>query len=190
MKLKSTLFAFFFPLSLFAYHGATQLRAGYFHPASSTVRDIYHSGIEGEIETSATLYRSLDLFANVGVFIKSGHSVGLDDSTRIKIFPLSLGLKYNFCLSRNWEFYLGAAPTYTWVRFHDHSPFVDQHVHKSAFGVVGKTGFIYSFFKVAFIDFFFDYYYTRISGAHSSGTTSTSNNIGGFRTGLGLGVKY
>jgi outer membrane protein len=190
MKLKSVLFVFFFPLSLFAYHGGTQLRAGYFHPASHTVRDIYHGGIEGEIETSAALYQNLNLFANAGVFVKSGHSLGLHDSTRIKVFPLSLGLKYNFSLSRLWEFYLGAAPTYTWVRFHDRSPFVDQHVHKSAFGVVGKTGFIFTFFKRGFIDFFFDYYYTKISGAHSSGTSSTSSNIGGFRTGLGLGVKY
>ncbi len=190
MKLKSTLLILLFPFSLSAYQGTTQLRAGYFYPASGVIRDIYHGGIEGEIETSVKVYQNLSLFANAGIFIKNGHSVGLDNSTRIKLFPLSLGLKYNFRISNIWEYYLGAAPTYTWARFHDHSPYVDQHVHKSAFGVVGKTGFIYTFCKIGFVDFFFDYYYTKISGAHHSGVTSTSRNIGGFRTGLGLGIKY
>ncbi|MES2273979.1 MAG: hypothetical protein V4487_07285 [Chlamydiota bacterium] len=190
MKLRSLLFAFFFPLSLCAYHGATELRVGYFYPQSSVFRDIYSGGIEGEVETSVRFYKDFNFFANAGVFIKNGHSLGLGDSTRIKIFPLSLGIKYIFHLSCAWEFYLGAAPTYTWARFHDRSPYVDQHVHKSAFGVVGKMGFIYTFFKSGFADLFFDYYYTEISGAHFSGVTPTSRNIGGFRTGLGLGVKY
>jgi hypothetical protein len=190
MKLKSVIFGFLLPFSLHAYHGGTQLRAGYFYPESSTIREIYGGGIEGEIETSVLVYRRLSLFANAGVFIKDGHSLGLHDSTRIKIFPLSLGLKYNFYLSNIWEFYLGGAPTYTWVRFHDHSSYVKEHVHKGAFGAVLKTGFIYTFWKRVFLDFFFDYYFTRISGTHSSGITSSSRDISGFRTGLGLGVKY
>ncbi len=190
MKLKSLLVTLLFPLSLFAYQGSTELRAGYFYPASSVIRDIYGGGIEGELETAVRLYRGLHLFANTGIFIKDGHSIGLDDKTRMKLFPLSVGLKYHFQLSCKWEFYLGTAPTYTWVHFHDHSSSVDQHVHKSAWGVVGKTGLIYAFYKAFFADLFFDYYYTEISGTHSPGVTSTNCDVGGFRTGLGLGIKY
>ncbi len=190
MKLKNILVALLLPLSLSAYQGMTELRVGYFYPVSGVIRDIYGGGIEGELETAVRLYAGLHLFANGGIFVKDGHSLGLDNRTQIKLFPLSLGLKYNFRISSIWEFYLGAAPTYTWAYFHDHSSFVKQHVHKSAFGAVGKMGFLYTFKKIGFADFFFDYYYTEISGTHSSGVTGTSRDIGGFRTGLGLGVKY
>jgi hypothetical protein len=178
------------PFSLYAYRGTTELRVGYFYPVSSVIREIYESGVEGEIETAVRVYGRLHLFANGGFFTKEGRSLGFKNKTRINLFPLSLGLKYHFTLLPVLEFYLGAAPTYTWAYFHDYSPYVKEHVHKSAFGGVGKLGFIYTFWKMAFADFFFDYYYTRISGVHSPGVTSTNRDIGGFRTGLGIGFKY
>lgn len=182
---------FLLPLSIYAANGTVQIRAGYYYPESNLMRKLYHSGgAEEEIEGAVEIYEDLSLFLNGNFFVRSGHSVGLETPTSVQIYPLSLGLKYNFHITPIVDLYLGAAPTYTWAIFHDKSPYVQEKVHTSACGVVGKTGALFFFNQRLFFDLFFDYYYTNLSGPHSSGTTSTSVNSGGFRTGLGCGVKF
>jgi hypothetical protein len=41
-----------------------------------------------------------------------------------------------------------------------------------------------------FFDFFADYYYGKISAVSRSGLESEAVNVGGLRTGLGIGVVF
>jgi hypothetical protein len=182
---------FFSPLFLWSDRFTTELRGGYFLPASQVMREIYkNGGPEVEVEQIIRLDRSLNLWLNFNYFQREGHSVGLKDKTTIHLYPFSLGIKYNFHLLESFDLYFGLGGSTTSVRIHDHSAFVKKHIHERAFGGVGKFGFLYFIGKMVCIDLFADYYYTRISGVHRSGVQGTSRQVGGLRTGLGLGVRY
>lgn len=182
---------FTLPVFLQADGMSTEIRAGYFYPASKTFRDIYHQGgAEFEIEQTFAVDCNIDFWANFGYFRRNGHSLGLDDKTSILIYPLSLGFDYNFPICEDFFFYLGAGASYTWVKIHDHSPFVKRHSFRKQFGGVAKSGFVYFFRDCLFLDVYADYYYTRVDGVHRHGVKGTGRDIGGLRTGAGLGISY
>ncbi|MBY0529636.1 MAG: hypothetical protein K2P51_05535 [Rhabdochlamydiaceae bacterium] len=181
----------FLPLLLWGEKFTTELRGGYFYPFSHVMREIYKSGgPEIEVEQTANVYENLNLWLNFNYFQRSGHSLGLKHPTSIHLYPLSLGVKYNISLMNNLDLYLGLGGSYTWANIHDNSSFVKQHIHRQGFGGVGKFGFLYFFGKRFFIDLYADYYYTKICGVHHSHNQSTSQNVGGLRTGLGWGASY
>jgi outer membrane protein len=174
-----------------AENWSLQARAGYFFPAAKLLREVYHNGgFEPEIEGSVKVRDQLRFWTNFNAFIRSGHSQGLHNSTSIRIYPLSAGFKYNFKMRSSWDFYLGLGPSLTWVSIHDHSPYVKQHIHKTGWGVVGKSGFIYRFYGHGFVDLFADYYYTQIGSISRRGVQSHSLNVGGLRVGLGIGRTF
>lgn len=186
-----SLFALLCPLWLSSECFKMEFRAGYFVPSSSVMRDIYHhGGPEAEWEGAAHLNDDVDVWLNFNYFERNGHSLGLGDKTSIRLFPLSIGIKHNFCLTDQITFYLGIGASYTWLRTHDHSDFVQRHTRRQGWGGVGKSGFIYNLADNLFLDLFFDYYYTSISGVHHSGVEATSRDVGGLRTGLGLGINF
>jgi outer membrane protein W len=178
---------FLIPSLAWAERLSTELRVGYFYPASHDVRKIYkNGGVEFEAEAAARLFCDLNLWVNFNYFQRHGHAMGFPQHTSIRIYPLSAGLKYNFPIFCNFYFYLGAGASYTWVRIHDRPVSSELHTHfsKQNWGGVGKAGFLYCFCNCLFLDIFADYYYTKIShGPHSL-------NIGGLRTGGGLGVRF
>ncbi len=174
-----------FPSLVWAERFSTELRVGYFYPTSHEVREIYRNGgVEFEAEAAVRLVCDLNLWANFNYFQRHGHSRGAHDDTSIRIYPLSAGLKYNFPLFCNFYFYLGAGASYTWAKIHDHAPNLQSHFSKQGWGGVGKAGFLYCFCSCIFLDVFADYYYTKISHG------SCKVNIGGLRTGAGLGVRF
>jgi opacity protein-like surface antigen len=181
----------FFPLFIYPETFAFEARGGYFLPAAKAIRDVYKSGgMEPEIEASARIYKDLRAWTNFNAFLRTGHSEGLNSFTSIQIYPLSLGLKYNIKLFNSFNMYLGVGPNFTWVKIHDHSPYVKEYVYKTAWGVVGKSGFIYQFVRNAFFDLFADYSYSKIGAVSKEGVESDSLNVGGLRAGLGLGISF
>lgn len=180
-----------YPLFVLADNFTTEIRTGYFYPISPAFRDIYRNGgVEFELEETFRVYKDLNLWFNFNYFQREGHSLGFNDKTSIHMYPLSLGIKYNFSLMHNLYFYLGIGASYTCLTIHDHSSFVKEHTFKQGFGGVGKSGFLYYFKRRFFIDLFADYYYTQVSGIHRARVQGTSRNVGGLRTGLGFGVSY
>lgn len=185
--------AFFFilPAALWSSCFTAQLRGGYFHPDSSLLRKIYHNGGgEFEIEGSKYIYGNLSLWLNFNYFPRHGHSLGFHNGTTVKIIPLSAGLKYAICIAHRTYFYLGAGASYAWVQTNEHSQFVKQDLSAHGWGAVGKSGIFFTFGTGWFLDFFTDYYYSKISIHHLSGVESHSPNIRGFRSGMGLGIFF
>lgn len=180
------------PILLFSQNATFELRGGYFYPLAETVREVYHNGGgEGEVEASKRIYDSLSVWGNFNLFFKKGHSVGLDNGTFLRLFPLSAGLKYAFHLVDSFDFYLGVGPSYTWIKIHDYSPYVQTRTFRQTWGVVGKAGFLYFFpGKRFFLDVYSDYYYTDIARIHRAGIESSDRDLGGFRIGGGLGVSF
>lgn len=187
MKLIAFLIFFSFG-ALQAYDWNAEIRAGYFYPTSGLLRKIYRTGgAEGELELSRTFCINYQVWGNVNLYTKTGHSRGLHDKTRITIVPISCGLKYIFDFKPCplYRPYVGIGPSYSLIHIRNDSSFVKKRTNKHGFGFVVKSGIYFDLSCDFVLDLFADYYYQKIH-FHSSGT----KDIGGVRTGLGIGYKF
>lgn len=187
---------FLSPLNLLAGEQEAKIRVAYFRPEASILRSIYGNGfIQYQLDYSWNFCGKLDYFANIGYMNKHGHSIGEEDPTRLRLTPISTGLKYNFnfCnLCTGLEGYLGAGLTYSLLRIHDDSPFVIRHSGKNNLGWIAKSGLTFTFCNCGVAEIFLDYYYTEFhfSGVTSNNVVRNDLNLSGLLFGGGLGVKF
>ncbi len=174
--------------SLTANEVLTEFKAAYFHPESTIFRRIYGSaGIYGA-EVSVQTWCNFYTWASGDFFIKSGHSIGLRDDTKIYFIPVGLGFKYFFPLDC-WDFYLGGGALGTYVHIKDDSSFVVHHSQNWGWGAIGKVGVIRTLGSWFFFDLFTSYSYTHV-GFHRKDNhviTRHTANLGGWSIGLGIG---
>jgi hypothetical protein len=168
-----------------------EAQAGYYYPTNHKFREIYSgSGIYG-LEVSVQSWRSLYAWVSGSVFAKSGHSIGLRNSTHIVFVPIGVGLKYlwkvNFV-----DLYLGAGVLPTYLHIHDHSPYVVQKSSKWGCGGIAKVGAIFNLPKSFFIDVFTSYSYIKISDHDTRHHTiyPSSANLSGFTFGGAIGYRF
>lgn len=166
-------------------------RVGAFRPSAKILRRIYsYWSPEYEIEVSKQIYNDVHAWSNVGWYSKHGHSLGLEDSTHIRILPISFGLKYRFCLTERASAYLGLGACYTILKVKDESPFVVRHTNKEGWGGVVKAGVRYAITCCTFVDFFVDYYYHRFHFHETSKIERHNMDVGGVKIGGGLGFYF
>lgn len=168
-----------------------EARVAYFHPNSHTFRRIYHGGVDLQVEFSTRVWNDFHAWFNIEWFSKKGHSIGLHDDTHVRILPLSLGIKYFYCLCSSIKAYTGIGATYTWLRTKDDNPFVIRHVSKKSYGLALKSGLIYDFCNGVYVDLFADYMYLPF---HFSGSRHCIERhdaqVGGVKVGCGLGYHF
>lgn len=167
-------------------------RVGYFYPMSKNVREIYPDGMpEYQIEASYLVCCPWSVWANVGYMTKRGHSEGFHDPARITMVPIAVGGKFSYALNCDFECYLGLGASYSILRIHDESPYVDEHVHKNAFGVTAKSGLLYRFWSCWFIEGFIDYNYTKFNfSGHKDNIQRNDLDMSGFLFGGGIGLSF
>lgn len=168
-----------------------EARAGYFYPQSGVMRAVYDDGgLMPGGEFSVRVWEDLLAWVNFSPFWKDGSSEGLESPTSIQIYPLSVGVKYPFELLERFYLYLGVGPSVSWVLIHNDSPYVEGRISKAAWGVVGKSGFIYECPRLVYFNLFADYSYRYLSGISRDGVQSESANVGGLEAGIGIGVRF
>ncbi len=161
-----------------------ELRGGIFLPSSEKIQKIYgHGWIEGEAEFTYRFKGCWGIWGNAGYFYKNGHPKG-HHSGHIQLFPVSSGLKAIFFFSHHIRPYLGIGPSYTFLHLKNFSPLIRQRAYKNRFGFVAKSGIYFDLPKHFALDLFFDYYYQHIH------FQLLRVNVGGFRTGIGLGYRF
>lgn len=166
----------------------TQARVGDYSPKSNTLSKIFHKGgLEFETETSLQVTENFSLWLNLNGFQKKGSSLGLENNMNLAIFPLSSGIKYHLTFAKCISFYVGGGVSYSFLYLHDNTPFIKQHTHQKVWGKVGKSGVLLFLTDKLFIDLFADYYLTKTSAFSKD---LPPQNIGGLRTGIGLGTSY
>ena len=172
-----------------------QARGAAYLPLQSQIRKIYGSALPTvEFETSYLLPEWWDsnkllLFWNVGWTFQTGKTIGFGFHSRLNMIPLSLGIEYLANLWRNVDFYLGAAPTYSFLLVEDKDGFTTDNMYSSQFGLMTKTGLRYTFFTNFFFDVFGDFYYTPFGKMRDS-MQSFNGNFTGFFVGGGFGGKW
>lgn len=205
---------FLFVILLFS-HLATvegldvQGRVAYFIPQDHHIRSIYSDGLpEYEVEIAAPLNScsclcecndDLTGWANFSIYQKKGHSIGCSDfryATKVTNWALNFGLKRYFsgclpCFFDNLRPYLGLGIGVARVKFHDHSPYVRNHVEKYGFALLAKLGFEYQITCNLFLDLFADYSGNWFDSPSSNSCNSTRCiNTGGLKLGAGLGYRF
>ncbi len=160
-----------------------QVRVDAFFPASDRFRHIYGTVAPSyEVEASRKLNSFIDIWANFDWFFKHGEA-GCHTSTEITVANGSFGIKFPFKISKHVKVYVGLGPTFAGVWLENKTHCDHKHISKFSFGGIAKSGFIFSLNKHVFFDLFADYFYQPVH-------YKKHVNVGGLRTGLGLGYKY
>jgi len=170
-----------FSTSLFA-ENKVELRVAAFMPQKQLFRDIYGDVLPNyQLEISRTLCSPWEAFANIGFLYKKGHVHGCG-SSKIWVVDITLGPKYNFCISRCLDFYLGAGICLGGA--HVNNKFCCSN-KETAFILGGKikTGFNFFLENNLYFDLFLDYFYEEAF-------FSNRVNIGGLNAGLGMGWPF
>ncbi|MFI5334998.1 MAG: hypothetical protein ACHQT8_07575 [Chlamydiales bacterium] len=170
-----------------------EVKAAYFRPTSDKFRDVYGSGGIYGVEATCQLWKPVYGWMSADYFYKSGHSTssGGGSSTKATLVPLAFGLKY-LVPYKCTDFYLGLGPTFTYIHFTDHSPFVIRHSSKWGYGAIGKAGALLNFKKHFFLDLFTSYSYlkARFSNTDGGKVLRPRLDLSDWRIGAGLGVRW
>jgi len=172
---------------------AVEFRAAAFFPMSQRFRDIYGTvGADYELQvTSSSPCRCFDIWANLTWYPKSGDVGRRCGSSNITLANISFGPQWDWCFCSCFNFYAGIGPILGGV-------FVENKMRccsggclrkddsEWAFAVGGiiKTGVTYTLCECLFFDLFVDYFYEPAFFRHHM------RDIGGFRTGLGVGLQF
>lgn len=165
---------------------------------SSPIRQIYGETIDYQLTGTIPIYqgenfklRGLNAWWAVDYSQATGHSLGLNNKTKIQIEPITLGLKWIYPKSI-FRPYFGLAFKYFFTQTHNDSPYVKKHINYNGPGFVTETGLLVFISKYVFLDFFAAYSWKvyKAPSVSLSNVNTTSLNISGVNAGGGLGVKF
>lgn len=160
-----------------------QARVAYFYPTTHLVREIYHgTRVNYQLEAGYYFNNNWEVWLNGTYFDKKGNSVGLHDGTHLTLVPISLGIKYVFCLCSTLAPYIGVGGNCTWMHLTNNN--TSHHkVNKTRAGANAKAGLYINFTDYLFIDLFADYLYIPMD-------LQNANNLGGLSAGGGIGTRF
>lgn len=184
---------FAFALDLQGSLFQADIRVAYYRPDSATVRGIYGDGWpEYQFELSRELLQGVSIWASVSGFSKNGYSIGGGDPTSLQLIPIGLGLKHQIPLNCNLSLNLGAGGTYSFLKIHNDSPFVEQYVRNEAFGAILKSSLSYTLCNQFVISIFADYQFQRFCFEQDEDSVVERNNLNlnSLKTGAGVGIRF
>ncbi len=194
------------------------IKGGGLVPLSDNVTDIYSDVFPlVELEVSTVWNCHWKPWMNVGYTWDSGHSVCEGDEdhsdglhlchnkTDIRVIPLSFGVDYMVYSICDIDFHVGAGASYSWLKIHDKSPYVHQHIDKGAWGAIARASAVYNWCNCLFVEGFLNYSYTnfefRNHHRHSNSDVVTDGdicpyterhdlNFSNLQFGIGLGYTF
>lgn len=180
----------------FCHGWQVEVRGAGVYSSSSRYREIYSDwSPEVQFEIAKSVWKHLYAWFNAAYLWDEGHSQPFHDKTQIRLVPLTFGLKYIFPVTCDFSVYLGGGAAYSFLRIHDHSPYVRKHTSREAWGGVVKSGIQYEFCESFFLDVFADYLFQHFSPPNDDDSDyryieTRSANLSGLRIGAGVGMKF
>jgi hypothetical protein len=161
---------------------AVEFRTAAFIPTNKLFREIYgHVGASYQLEASTDMWGCLQGWVNLEFFPKTGH-VKHCGKSKLDIYNFSFGPKYLLPLTQQTEAYAGFGLNMSTICIRNRG--CDDHrTSKFAFGGVLKSGIHIYLPNNMLLDLFCDYLYQRVH-------FQKNVNIGGFKTGVGIGVRF
>jgi hypothetical protein len=169
---------------LMATETSLEIRSAAFFHSSHRFREIY-ANISGsyQLEASIKFNDCFASWANFDWFAKRGKSEGLHDPTRVNIANISFGIKFPYQFCEQFTAYVGIGPSFSIIWLKNKSQCGHERPSKLAVGGILKTGVSYFISSCVFIDLFIDYLYQPVHFERHV-------DIGGIKTGAGLGFKF
>lgn len=178
-----------------AAESRVEVRADAFIPSNKLFREIYGDvNASYGIEASAGLIDCFEGWVNFDWFSKDGRShvernesdiEGCGhDSTRAEIANFSFGLRLPYDLCSSFTPYAGIGPSFSriWIK---NKGLCHSKEARWACGGIVKLGVYYDFCNCFFLDVFVDYLYQPVNFKHRHHV-----DIGGFKTGAGIGYRF
>lgn len=174
-----------------------EIRGAGVYSSSSRYRKIYSDwSPEVQVEVAKSVWgENLYGWFNVAYLWDNGHSTPFHNKTNIRMIPLTFGLKYLIPITCDFSAYIGGGAAYSFLRIHDHSDYVKQHISRQNWGGVIKSGIRYNICECFFLDGFVDYLFQHFSREHNHGSSSRfvetkGADLSGLRVGAGIGVHF
>ncbi len=171
-----------------------EVKGGYFFFSQSKLRKVYDNGGEDvQLGLTVPLWKQLNLYLGGEFLERRGRSLNDHQRTRIREFPISLGLKPTFSICSILDWYLNIGPKYFFVYMKNNSDFVNRHRDKNGLGGFVGTGILLhpARSKYFFLDIFGEYSYKRMHfHSDEKNVIGHSAQIGGFVFGGGLGYSF
>ncbi len=169
---------------------SVQGKVGFFYPSDSDFQDIYGGGFIYGAEVDWRYIPMFDLYADAMYFSKGGKSLGKERHTRIKLLPVSLGLKVSVPLP-GMEVYFGVAAKHFNLKIHNDSPYVSRNVTKNGFGWGAKAGVTVCLPCNFFFDIFLEYMRKKFDFNSSKRViTHVDVDVGGGVIGGSIGYRF
>ena len=170
-----------------------EARVSAFFHSSKRFRDLYGDvGPSYSLEGATSIHKTLWVWADLDWFYAHRshepvytQSIDYDEVTKstVDIVNLSFGLKYVYTASAHWKLYGGLGPVVGKIFLKNISLSYEDRVNKYIAGGVAKIGAHYTFSGGVFLDLFVDYLYQPVR-------FHTTVDVGGLKTGLGLGYNF
>ena len=162
-------------------------RAGYFFFTDGTNREVWDNGtIDVELENNYWYTNRYSTFQNINFIWRDGTS-SFNTPVSINMATISLGIKQFFPIIKDYfNAYLGFGFTCGLVWTNNESNFIPNHNFWASPGIVGKSGLVFFTERAIMFDLFFDVYYQPIW----TSALDSYTDMGGFKTGLGIGYLF
>ena len=155
--------------------------AAFFHQ-SKKFQHIYKPvSADFQIEGTYALNCSFELWSELDYMEKSKKKDCYH--TKIQLTNFSLGAQYVRNLCAKLDLYVGIGASMVRIDLNDKSCCGNEKESKIAWGLLAKTGVRYWFANHWFFDVFADYLYQEVH-------FKKNVNVGGFKTGVGIGFSF
>ncbi len=179
-----------------------EFRASYFYPDNSEFRKLFDSGgVDYQLTATVPVCRGQNEWLNginvwlcVDYFSKTAHSKELDNKIKIRMVPITLGIKYYFpfCFLYPFDFYVAAGMKYYSLHTHNDSPCVRQTINRGGLGGVLEIGTLFNYSENFLVDIFASYSCRSFSAQSGKNPAVKAKglNVSGFNFGGGIGYYY
>lgn len=169
-----------------------EIKGGYFFFTQHNMRKVYdRRGEDFQLSFSIPCWENIQIYGSLEFLEKYGKSLNGHQHTRIREFPISLGMQTIFNIADNMDYYFTIGPRYFFVWVKNNSSFVDRNKKKNGLGGFVNTGFLFHLTRHFFLDIFGEYSYKQMH-FHSTkpNVTGHSVQVGGLTFGAGLGYSF
>lgn len=167
-----------------------EIKPSYFFFTSSAMKNIYqHGGFEIQGSGSFPIGKYFDFYGSVGCRRANGHALNTGEKTNLTVVPIDVGLKSVFNFNERAYYFFAMGPRFFYLKQHNYSSYVDQHVKNFKTGLFINTGFNWLFKTGLVLGIFGEYSYEK-STSYPSVTnvfSPGSVQLGGLAFGFSLG---
>ena len=162
-----------------------EINTAYFYPSEKPFREIYGPHLKYGLDLGMNIWQKVELHFEANYFFKKGHLTFTRETTRLKLVPFSMNLRYLFW-ERSLSLYAGLGVSY--LLFEEKNPLGKIKAQKGGpmikIGAFKRIRGLKKWFKTFVINAFLSYHYCPMEPAQ------IKFDAGGIDLGLGLGFEF